>query len=553
MAKGPISARSVRAGHKVVRRILGKTVGLSQFFAGVEQLTPRQRAVIVDQAILLLESFYVHLPLKRAMYAVDPLQRLRLLRRRLRHVESDWRFHAEMVDIFTSLRDLHTNYILPAPFTNAFAWLPFRVEACVEGGRRKYLVTRVLDGLPRGTFGEGVEILHWSGIPIARAVEMAGAQSAGSNPAARHANGLQRLTARPLLVLPPPDEEWVVVGYRTPRGRRNEVRVEWTVTDIPEETDAVEPRGLSYETTLIQRLRQLLFAPDTVQVERRIAGSSKRPYAVKGTETKLRDFLRAEAIPTRNGKVGYIRIYSFDIDDPDALVLEFIRLMRCLPQDGLIIDVRDNGGGRTSAAERLLQLISPRQPIEPERVYFINSRRTLQLCRLQRSNLKFGPSGAAPWIESIQRSMENGAMYSASFPYTDPEACNAIGRLYPGRAIVITNALSYSATEFFAAGFQDHGGKVVGVDATTGGGGANVKTHEDLRAFFKNAPNSPFEALPRGAGLRVAYRRSLRVGPQIGNDVEDFGVTPDYFHAMTRNDILNGNVDLINYAASLVS
>jgi len=119
--------------------------------------------------------------------------------------------------------------------------------------------------------------------------------------------------------------------------------------------------------------------------------------------------------------------------------------------------------------------------------------------------------------------------------------------------IVITNALSYSATEFFAAGFQDHGGKVLGVDATTGGGGANVKTHEDLRAFFKNAPNSPFEALPRGAGLRVAYRRSLRVGPQIGNDVEDFGVTPDYFHAMTRNDILKGNVDLINYAASLVS
>ena len=32
----------------------------------------------------MIEQLYVHLPLKRAMHAVDPLQRLRLLDRRLR-------------------------------------------------------------------------------------------------------------------------------------------------------------------------------------------------------------------------------------------------------------------------------------------------------------------------------------------------------------------------------------------------------------------------------------------------------------------------------------
>ena len=147
-------------------------------------------------------------------------------------------------------------------------------------------------------------------------------------------------------------------------------------------------------------------------------------------------FIRAEVVPTSYGKFGYIRIFSFDVEDADKLVSEFIRLVKCLPQNGLIVDVRDNGGGRTSAAERLLQLVSPRQPIEPERMYFINNRRTFQLCRLQQSNLKLGPFGLAPWIESIQRSMENGAMYSSSFPYTNPEACNAIGRLYRGRVIV---------------------------------------------------------------------------------------------------------------------
>src|SRR5713101_6263493 len=105
MVKGPIPARALRTSHKVVRPILRAAIGLNQFLAKVEELTPRQRAVVVDQAILLLENFYVHLPLKRAMYAVDPLQRLRLLRHRLSHLKSDQSFHAEMTDIFTSLRD----------------------------------------------------------------------------------------------------------------------------------------------------------------------------------------------------------------------------------------------------------------------------------------------------------------------------------------------------------------------------------------------------------------------------------------------------------------
>jgi hypothetical protein len=78
--------------------------------------------------IVLLEGCYAHLPLKRAMHAVDPLQRLRLLRHRLGQFVTESSFHAEMNDIFTSLRDLHTNYLLPAPFNRVAAALPFGVK-----------------------------------------------------------------------------------------------------------------------------------------------------------------------------------------------------------------------------------------------------------------------------------------------------------------------------------------------------------------------------------------------------------------------------------------
>ena len=39
--------------------------------------------MIVEQALVLLEQNYVHLPLKMAMHAVNPVQRLRLLRTQL--------------------------------------------------------------------------------------------------------------------------------------------------------------------------------------------------------------------------------------------------------------------------------------------------------------------------------------------------------------------------------------------------------------------------------------------------------------------------------------
>jgi Peptidase family S41 len=539
--------------HKAVRPLFRAGIGVDQFVSQAKALTAQQRARIVDQAMMLLEGFYAHLPLKRAMYAVDPLQSLRRLRQRLPLMKSDRPFHAEMTSIFASVCDLHTNYVLPAPYNDAQAWLPFKIESYLDRGHRRYIVTKIAPGFAKSSFRKGVEILYWNGIPIARAVEMAGAQSGANSPAARHAYGLLNLTARPLNAVPPPDEEWVVIRYRTRRGREQEIQFDWVVTKFPIGPAVVKRRSRSTKAEYMRQISKFLFAQDVVASEKKIAAASDPYSRLKGTESCMPDIFRARVIRTRHGKFGYLRIFSFNVDDPAALVSEFIRLVtERLPQNGLIIDVRDNGGGSSFAAESLLPLIVPHRPVVPQRLYFINTARTLRLCRLQRSNLLLGPRGLLPWIESIQRSMETGAMYSASFPSHDQEVLNAIGHRYLGPTIVITNAVSYSATEFFAAGFQDHGGKVLGVDNVTGGGGANVRTHTELRNYYKNASNSPFRGLPKGAELRVAFRRSQRVGPQIGNDVEDFGVRPDYVYDMTRNDLLKGNVELINHAASLL-
>jgi len=81
----------------------------------------------------------------------------------------------------------------------------------------------------------------------------------------------------------------------------------------------------------------------------------------------------------------------------------------------------------------------------------------------------------------------------------------------------ITDARCYSATDIFYAGFADHRiGPVLGVDANTGAGGANVWTHGLLHQLVttREGVRSPYRDLPGEVDMRVAIRRTLRWSPR---------------------------------------
>jgi hypothetical protein len=59
--------------------------------------------------------------------------------------------------------------------------------------------------------------------------------------------------------------------------------------------------------------------------------------------------------------------------------------------------------------------------------------------------------------------------------------------------------------------------------------------------------------MPNGSSLRVAIRRTLRVGLRAGTPVEDIGVVPDHRHFITRNDLLRDNLDLFAAAGALLA
>lgn len=530
-------------------------------------LTLAERRRLIEQSAVLFRELYTHLPLKRAMHSIDPLQRLRLLEQRAAE-PSIIEFHAELLDIFKELRDLHTNYSLPAPFGTQIAFLGILVEQYVENGQRKWMVSKIAEHLVTDpTLEPDVEITHWNGMPIGAAVWRNADKEAGSNRSARLARGLETLTLRFMRSSFPPDEDWVILTYLH-NGNPTETRLDWQVFDSGADllAGAADPDGLISDLTVplrynvglderaeyLRRARKMLFNSDAIDEARRVARykgtvprSTARLAAANIVPTSRPDEITARMVTTASGTFGYMRLWTFHMADGNinAFLNEFIRLLRDeMPIEGLILDVRGNGGGFIIAAEFLLQLLTSKH-ITPEPSQFIATSGTLDLAGKA--------SQYSAWLPSLQQAVRTGAPYSAGIPLSPEGIVNSFGQIYFGPIVLVTDAYCYSACDMFAAGFQDHEiGVVLGVDEATGAGGANVLTHGDLVSDWSGGP---LETLPAGAGMRVSLRRTLRVGARTGEPVEDLGVIRDEPHEMTQNDLLNGNADLLDRAGALLA
>jgi hypothetical protein len=528
----------------------------------VGRLSVDNRRLIVQQALLLLEQNYALLPFKVARYGINPLQRLRLMQARLGRpgeLEPEVSFHAELVDIYNSLRDLHSRYTLPRPFNAAAAFLPFLLKEFIEDGRRRYLVGRRRPDQPETghpSFRFGVEVTQWNGVPIARAIERFAERIPGANPEARHARAVERFTFRSLGFGPPPDEDVLAIQYVDHQGQDRQINLKWSVSsfapgasDSAAEDAALEiPFGFDVEGVQVARLRTLLFAPEFIEAEESGEPVVAGPEGIR-VRPEWSTVFEARTVAAGGQLFGHLRIRTFvppaNVADGVAeFVREFIRLLGELPQDGLVVDIRGNLGGAILASELCLQALTAR-PLEPEPAQFAATMLNLRICRANED--------LAAWLPSMEQALETGAPYSAAIPFTPRELLAEVPQSYFGPVVLVTDARCYSAADIFAAGFQDNAiGLVLGVDGNTGAGGGNIWKLANLLGSLPTADDFPFRPLPGGADLSLVIRRVLRVGPNAGTPLEDYGVLPNERHDMTRNDIMNDDADLMVTAAGLL-
>lgn len=218
-----------------------------------------------------------------------------------------------------------------------------------------------------------------------------------------------------------------------------------------------------------------------------LTGAAKEITLVRD-KIKLEDQkAKKEVIPYKQGtkdlKMGVITIPSFYMDweayqkgDPDYTstsgdVKKLIRELQTDKVDGLIIDLRNNGGGSLAEAIDLTGLFIKNGPV----VQVKNSANRIEVANDDDPNV-----------------------------------------LFTGPLVVMTNRFSASASEIFAGAIQDYNRGVVVGESTYGKG--TVQTVVDLKRFIQ--PKAGEEV----GELKITFQKFYRV---TGSSTQHKGVTPD--------------------------
>ncbi len=541
----------------------------------MEELSKDERVKIVEQAQILLDHIYVHLPEKKDRYEFSPLEKLEALKEKAADM-SDRNFHNQMLSIFSNLRDLHTQYHLPSPYKHTVAYLPILVESYYQDGRRLYMASKITKEVKNLSgkkgkefpFKEGVRITHWNGDPMEEAIKKEVGFDGENMDDVLHARGLDSMTLRPLQTSLPPVGELVTVTYLAD-GKPYGIKFRWLSVSFPVPTGSGSDYpgsgagggiGLAMGTEISRRMKKSLFSDKAMKREQRMRpflpryGNDADDAAGSDKDSVMPDCFSFRTHKSKQyGNFAYIRIYTFDTDDPHGFVEEFKRILRRLSgARGLIIDLRGNGGGLIQAGEKLLTALAKKE-VRRCLFEFIHTPLTLELCDKYKCFNR--------WHSSLQENGMESEKTSGEERFSDPltllpeDKYGEPENVFPGEMLLITDALCYSTTEFFAAAFKDNNmGTILGVDETTGGGGASVRTHAELEALLREFQGEEkLEPLPRDTEFRVALRRVKR---KIGKRMillEDKGVTCDEEYQMQRDDLLEGNAGLLTEAARLLS
>jgi hypothetical protein len=194
------------------------------------------------------------------------------------------------------------------------AVLPFLVEQYGPESRPRYLVSKInTDALEDPEFQPGVELQSWNGAPFTRAVENHADLETGGRPDSRRSRALESLTFRALDYGPPPDEHWVILGYRTKRGRQAEIRLPWHLLTPGKAATALEPgsraalkQASDPSAEAVRRAKKLLFAPDLWASDHQRRNPSEISDKVEVGEwldTPMQDALAARSL---SRKVGWL-------------------------------------------------------------------------------------------------------------------------------------------------------------------------------------------------------------------------------------------------------
>lgn len=496
--------------------------------------SPETKKLVFNQAKMILNDVFVHRDLKIKDFgqAANAKPRLDALEKKLATV-SDNEFHGTMTDIFRDLKDLHTIYYLPRPFACYESFLPvFFKHVKLANGKSGYAITdyhvkkEIADLIPKPfNVAIGDMVISYNGKPIDSVVKAAMPESYGANTEAQFRLAQDDVRYFNHEIDPLPKDNFVTMEFQNAKGERYKHKlpfISWSNEECLQSSTTQSPLHFN----------------------------KKRMGSVKGeTEEPI---LYWHINRPSFGNFGYIEISSFTpevlSDDQTAIKIRDLLLNELKDTDGLVFDLRSNGGGQIPLAEKIIQLFSPKE-VEPLK-YILRNTET-NYVYYKKSDYQDA------YTDLLETARSLGTPFTAPGTISNKAEINDLGMVYFKPVAVFVNSKCYSACEVFAAQVQDHGvGTIFGEDKQTGGGGANYYTLNKIldEKNFLNDP-APFVKLPKNQEIIFAFRQAVRVGKNAGKLIEDEGVIADKLSPMSHTDIFNKTNDqmlvLQNYLASI--
>ncbi|KAI9095177.1 hypothetical protein DFS34DRAFT_695811 [Phlyctochytrium arcticum] len=502
--------------------------------------TPEERVFVAQQRQEIL-NIYANIEEKLKNYGVDSMASFsEILKNAANMTNKD--FSYSMARHALSLRDLHTNFQIGGQHSCYFIGTPYQFDLVTSDDiiMNPQVVVRTVSQDPEYNTLFPTEALaikpgdlldkidgksfreYWVSVQ-----NMTG----GANQFGGYRQALNMLSSQNSRAYPLPTNNEVEFGFRQGTGESTIVKVPYVaqggrdcLRTAPKERNTPPPPPSPPNPKDSSSDRAFPFPYRFAK------------YKYQGTKS---DIVLQTTYKAKDFSMGVIRLDEFE--DDNLTPNEVLGVIRTLltdtlsNTDGILFDVRGNGGGTIDIAEGIYQWFAGKtEPVQTRtvnhptnRIIFGNQSLATDQFRADRLALQ----SAAPTDK-----------FAKPVGFLSVDQLNTDGHAYLKPVAVLTDGECYSACDFFCAGMQDSGAAIIfGEDPQTGAGGANVfDQQEALRNFaptiFKPLPfegsvgkdaNNNTILIPGTSGMRVAIRQVVRIGRNAGKILEDTGVLVD--------------------------
>lgn len=510
---------------------------------GFPKTSPEERKFILRQTKWFISSFFAHLLVKQERYkGIDPDRDFDLISEKIETL-TDEEFYLSIVRVVQSLRDRHTLFSLPKPFSCYKSHLGIGLKRVLEGNKFVVAISNIKPDadfqalspdLKNIQVGDIIE--RFDGVTVLDALKEKNLlfEGGGANISAEYSKAISLLPFlnhqfRALPKINPSHPDTVQLNMRRNISDSNSITYQVNLPWI----SLLTPDCLPKETSSKKE--------ELPQIPKNTAASVDL-FGIEFWNDKNHDFT-FKTLSRDNKTFGYIRISKFDGDyiDRDIKAIAEILTTKFRDTEGLILDLRDNSGGAIKLSEGLVQLFSP--------VEVLPAKFRHRLTGGLKSYLKLALTEDKFLADVLEAESKNPRPdYSSGLPISDSKKINNTGRVYFKPVAVLANSVCYSAGDLLAGALQDHGAATIWLqDGRSGGGGANASTYSDMKWITSFKDKNAFPELPYGIEIHISLRQWLRRGANEGKVMEGFGVYPDYGCEIppTLNDLKNGDSDTI--------